>query len=162
MGSLVVLMLMMVLEIICQPAALNLILFENATENKAVCNDGTPSGFYFKEGNPNKWIIHFQGGGWCFDENSCLYRMKNDPFLMSSNTWPKQYSPDGLFDQNATLNPDWFDATYAYLPYPFHSKFYICLIYYILYFRFIFWYKSSIRVDIWMEFFWKVCSKRCY
>jgi len=83
----------------------------------AVCNDGTKAGYYFKAGNPDRWIIHFQGGSWCIDEPSCQSRYKQDLRLMSSSPWTPTYTVGGLFDTNMTNNPDFYDATYVYLPY---------------------------------------------
>jgi len=99
------------------PAILDLILFNDAAQYNLVCNDGTAAGFYFKSGNPDKWVLHFQGGGWCFDEPSCAERMKADPQLMSSSVWSDTYPVSGLMDLNPYNNPDWFDATFVYMPY---------------------------------------------
>eukprot|EP00928_Gymnodinium_smaydae_P048347 TRINITY_DN32309_c0_g1_i1.p1 TRINITY_DN32309_c0_g1~~TRINITY_DN32309_c0_g1_i1.p1 ORF type:complete len:446 (+),score=72.95 TRINITY_DN32309_c0_g1_i1:36-1340(+) len=42
----------------------------------AVCTDGTPAGYYYSasETESTDWIIHLQGGGWCFDEQGCNHR----------------------------------------------------------------------------------------
>lgn len=31
----------------------------------ALCLDGTTPAYYIKYGDPTKWIISFEGGGWC-------------------------------------------------------------------------------------------------
>lgn len=31
----------------------------------ALCLDGSKSAYYIKDGNISKWIINFEGGGWC-------------------------------------------------------------------------------------------------
>lgn len=33
----------------------------------AICLDGTPAAFYFKRGASDKFLILFEGGGWCGD-----------------------------------------------------------------------------------------------
>eukprot|EP00026_Physarum_polycephalum_P010963 Phypoly_transcript_11152.p1 GENE.Phypoly_transcript_11152~~Phypoly_transcript_11152.p1 ORF type:complete len:398 (+),score=40.12 Phypoly_transcript_11152:45-1196(+) len=99
------------------PATLNLVWVPNAVEQNIVCNDGSPYGYYFRKNNPDKWIVHFQGGGWCYDEPTCSQRNSTSNRMMSSKTWTNVWYPSGIFDQNTTNNPDWYDATYVYLPY---------------------------------------------
>ena len=50
----------------------------------AVCNDGTPAGFYIRRGLGNddlglklpdyRWLVFLQGGFWCWDTPSCKQR----------------------------------------------------------------------------------------
>ena len=42
----------------------------------ARCLDGSPAGFYYKKSKeyPTKWHIHFEGGGWCWDQEDCAKR----------------------------------------------------------------------------------------
>jgi hypothetical protein len=51
---------------------------DNARFPDAVCNDGTPAVFYYapasKVEDRNKWLIFLQGGGSCFDAQSCAER----------------------------------------------------------------------------------------
>jgi hypothetical protein len=45
----------------------------------AKCLDGTPALYYHRKGTGsgvNKWFVHQQGGGWCYDLNSCVSRSK--------------------------------------------------------------------------------------
>lgn len=45
----------------------------------AKCLDGTPALYYHRKGTgsgANKWFLHQQGGGWCYDLNSCVDRSK--------------------------------------------------------------------------------------
>jgi len=37
----------------------------------AICARGTPYSFYFHEGNPNKLMVYFQGGGACWNAETC-------------------------------------------------------------------------------------------
>ena len=63
-----------------------LVILPFAVKQGAVCLDGSPPGYYFRQGHgkgSDKWIIHFFGGAWCFDEESCLQRSKTR--LGSSN-----------------------------------------------------------------------------
>jgi hypothetical protein len=35
---------------------------------EAVCNDGTPGGYYWSKGtDPSLWLVYLQGGYWCTD-----------------------------------------------------------------------------------------------
>jgi len=52
-----------------------------------VCLDGS-SYLYFvrpSSSGSNKWVIYFNGGGWCWNETDCLARSYTD--LGSSKTW---------------------------------------------------------------------------
>lgn len=38
----------------------------------AVCNDGSPAAYYIHKGtDPTRWVVHMQGGWWCWDQYSC-------------------------------------------------------------------------------------------
>lgn len=50
----------------------------------------TLQGYYFREGrgeDKTNFILHFQGGGWCFNETYCEQRSRTD--LGSSMNWPQ-------------------------------------------------------------------------
>lgn len=56
--------------------------------NTAICNDGSPSGYYKRLNNHSKsWIIYLQGGGYCGSEEACQHRWRHSPQLMSSKFW---------------------------------------------------------------------------
>ncbi|KAH8098265.1 pectin acetylesterase [Aureococcus anophagefferens] len=40
----------------------------------AVCNDGSPAAYYYYKGSSDAWIVHQQGGWWCWDAYSCQVR----------------------------------------------------------------------------------------
>jgi hypothetical protein len=77
----------------------------------ALCNDGTPAGYYYQSGVNDVWVVHQQGGGWCYDEASCLAR---PPSLTSSSHWAATLSVDGLF---AATDPRLAGAHLVYAPY---------------------------------------------
>lgn len=66
-------------------AKLNLVLYDNVSPgSKLLCNDGSPGGYYWREAledasplDRNLWVFHQEGGGWCFDEKSCIHRFAN-------------------------------------------------------------------------------------
>lgn len=67
----------------------------------AVCNDGTPSAYYFKEytdySSRDYWLFHLPGGGQCYNEETCATR---DETLISSNFFPDTLALSGIFDSN--------------------------------------------------------------
>ena len=40
----------------------------------AVCNDGSPAAYYLYKGSSEAWVVHQQGGWWCWDAYSCDVR----------------------------------------------------------------------------------------
>ena len=59
---------------------LNLVKFDDSVD--IFCNDGTSGGYYFRpapedasEAERATWIFHQQGGGWCWDDVSCVRRI---------------------------------------------------------------------------------------
>jgi len=72
----------------------------------AKCLDGTPGGFLIKQGDPRKWMVHLQGGGWCVSEADCLERSGqgvpcpadadmwgSETSMGSSRCWPRMGLP---------------------------------------------------------------------
>lgn len=56
----------------------------------AVCMDGTPPAYYLRHGSgsgSSKWIIFFEGGGWCYTLAACAQRARTD--LGSSISYPE-------------------------------------------------------------------------
>jgi cysteine-rich repeat protein len=75
-------------------------------DGQCFCNDGSPYQYYYRPsplGLSTTWIIHLEGGGQCYDQASCLARVKEDTWrrLDAKRTTSKQYSPtrimSGLF-----------------------------------------------------------------
>jgi len=76
----------------------------------AVCNDGTPAGYYFSPGTAgtapgSTWLLYLQGGLWCYDEQSCLARAAADDAQISSASWGATMGANGIFATDATDNP---------------------------------------------------------
>lgn len=84
-------------------------------DSDALCLDGSHAGYYFKQGDPDTFIISMQGGAWCFDALSCLQRSNTS--LGSSRTWAAEGKFGGLLDASEVDNPVFFNATAALLPY---------------------------------------------
>jgi hypothetical protein len=80
--------------------------------------DGTPGGYYFRQGTgngANKWIIHSEGGAWCYNESDCVERSKT--VLGTSKFWDKTASFEGLVSASRQTNPDFYNWNLAYLKY---------------------------------------------
>lgn len=88
-----------------------------AVDELAVCNDGSPGGYYSAASTTGSdlWVIYLQGGMWCWDQASCDARASDAAFEMSSTHWPKVQEVGGVFSQSP-LNP-WADANKVYLSY---------------------------------------------
>jgi hypothetical protein len=103
------------------PSVLSLNLLQlytlEAIDELAVCNDGSPGGYYFSASTSDSdlWVVYLQGGMWCWDQASCVARQKAAGFEMSSTHWPKVQTVGGVFSKSA-LNP-WADANKVYLSY---------------------------------------------
>jgi hypothetical protein len=88
----------------------DLVLLTEAAKTGAVCLDGSPGGYYIRRGMPQnkRWVIFFEGGGWCTDEQSCAGRAKGH--LGSSTTW-----------NQTVLMPDWYEGSQLYASPPFNN-----------------------------------------
>ena len=116
----------------------SLIQLDQATYPVARCLDGSPYGIYFRAAangaNSNKFIIHFQGGGFCtaldipsLGTTSCADRANTD--LGSSLKWPPTacgksgsggsfgVSSGGILSDDPTINPYAFDYNLAFFGY---------------------------------------------
>lgn len=93
-----------------------------ALERLALCNDGSPSGFYYKAPNkkdksaPPVWLVFQEGGSWCWDEASCKRRRgsldRDPPNLVSSRRWPSTIELGGMFSEGRFV-----DAHRVYIKY---------------------------------------------
>lgn len=80
---------------------------------EAICNDGTQSGYYFlpSPSGSTTWIIHQEGGGWCYDSSSCSKRSSDQK---SSKAWAATYNAAGIFE---STDPRFRDANLVYVGY---------------------------------------------
>mmetsp|Transcript_32436 Transcript_32436/g.103052 ORF Transcript_32436/g.103052 Transcript_32436/m.103052 type:complete len:509 (+) Transcript_32436:71-1597(+) len=87
---------------------------DKAKSHGAVCLDGTPGAFYIRKApsesvDKKKWMIHLQGGGWCYDKATCYNRAYLD--LGGSSAWYFQnktgaeLGADGILSDKCTENP---------------------------------------------------------
>ncbi|XP_019854868.1 PREDICTED: pectin acetylesterase 5-like [Amphimedon queenslandica] len=95
-----------------------LVLIENPGE--AVCLDGSPPGYYFRKGfgsGVNSWVVHLQGGAWCYNKKDCLARSRS--YLGSSRDWPQImiFNNAGMFSDSKEKNPDFYNWNMAQVQY---------------------------------------------
>ena len=81
-----------------------------ATALGAVCLDGSPPAYWYQPPRPQaatdnvSWLIHLDGGAWCYDERDCAGRARSEKG--SSKSLKRRYWPySGLLDGNAAVNP---------------------------------------------------------
>lgn len=92
----------------------------DAETRDAVCNDGTPAAYYFREGSQDHtgdWLIFLQGGGGCGDEASCAERASKTPKYTSSDSFPDAIRQRGILSTSQETNPDFHDWNHVYIPY---------------------------------------------
>jgi hypothetical protein len=88
----------------------------------AKCLDGTLGGFYWRQGAElTSVVVHMEGGGWCYDEQDCLWRSKSA--IGSSLSWAPTGVPgmdggaNGLLSFDNAQNPDFHNWTKFHLNY---------------------------------------------
>jgi len=73
----------------------------------AKCLDGTPALYYHRKGTgsgANKWFLHQQGGGWCYDLNGCVGRSKGSLGSTKADK-PTSSLNGGYFSTDPNQNP---------------------------------------------------------
>jgi hypothetical protein len=79
------------------------------------CADGTPYVFFYRAANPNKLLVHFQGGGACWNDATCgLYPRS----IYNRNVHDRDHPgiQGGIFDFSRDDNP-LKDYSVLYMPY---------------------------------------------
>ena len=80
------------------------------------CIDGSPAGYYIERGaRTDRYVAWIEGGGVCQGSSDCAGRAKSD--LGSSTKWQQSIDMPGLLAQNATTNPEFWNATRVFVPY---------------------------------------------
>lgn len=80
------------------------------------CMDGSMTGYYFREGVPDTFVIFMHGGGGCYSEVTCKKWAKAKG---SSKDLARTQSGDhaGVAGDNCSTNPYFCNATAAIVPY---------------------------------------------
>lgn len=87
-----------------------LTLIGGAGAKGAVCLDGTLPGYHLHRGfgsGANSWLIQLEGGGWCNNIRTCVYRKTTR--RGSSKYMEKQLVFSGILSNKAEENPDFFN-----------------------------------------------------
>nr|KYP71713.1 Protein notum isogeny [Cajanus cajan] len=93
-----------------KPLTVPLTLIQGAASKGAVCLDGTLPGYHFHPGfgsGANSWLIQLEGGGWCNNIRSCVFRKTTR--RGSSKFMEKQLPFTGILSNKAEENPDFFN-----------------------------------------------------
>ncbi|XP_052206244.1 pectin acetylesterase 12-like [Diospyros lotus] len=88
----------------------DLTLIPGAAANGAVCLDGTLPGYHLHRGygsGANSWLIQLEGGGWCNNRRSCVFRKTTR--RGSSNYMEKKLPFPAILSNKAEENPDFFN-----------------------------------------------------
>ena len=83
-----------------------------------MCLDGSPPGYYIGKGGgsgANKWILHQEGGAWCYTLEDCLDRSKTA--LGTSTVWKSTASIGGIFSDSEEINGEFYNWNVIYLMY---------------------------------------------
>ncbi|EPS62193.1 hypothetical protein M569_12601, partial [Genlisea aurea] len=100
------------------PLMVGLTLIQGAASKGAVCLDGTLPGYHLHRGygsGANSWLIQLEGGGWCNNVKSCIYRKTTH--RGSSNYFEKVIPFTGILSNRAQDNPDFFNWNRAKIRY---------------------------------------------
>jgi len=92
----------------------------NAVSRGAVCNDGSPAKYYFRPGTGSGnrvWVIHLQGGGFCYDKASCNQRKSEEPGFLTSNGLPANRQGDGVEAPSPSRPSDFSSANHVFVHY---------------------------------------------
>lgn len=97
------------------PSEATLTLFEIGQHQRARCLDGSPSGYYKRSGDPEKFVITLQGGTPCVEKQLC----KQQSVLNkgSSRSWTSRMELNEYFANSTSLNPVFADYTQVFVPY---------------------------------------------
>ena len=90
----------------------------NATEALALCNDGCPYVYFVRpgrNGNENKWIIFFKGGGGCNTVEGCELRWEHQTHWMAPRGKNWRPEDEGIFKIDS--ENEWQDWSHVHLHY---------------------------------------------
>lgn len=99
----------------------NAVRFNLPAESEAKCLDGSQPAYYLHRGSgsgKHKWLVFFEGGGWCYDLQQCYLRSKTT--LGSSNEYPPHMTSEELrfyFSGSQVANPAMHDWNIVYVRY---------------------------------------------
>ncbi|KAM7468994.1 hypothetical protein LguiA_007177 [Lonicera macranthoides] len=99
--------MMMMVKI--EGSVVNLTYLESAVSKGAVCLDGSPPAYQFDKGvgeGANNWLLHIQGGGWCYSVQTCQQRATSE---LGSSKLMGRNNFTGILSSNNELNPHFYN-----------------------------------------------------
>ena len=111
--------LLSLIKISIQTTGIGYWLTEAAEKDDARCLDGTPAVYYHMNGTDsgvNKWYIHQELGGWCYNLEDCYMRSKSSygSSVGYEKTWNDNY---GYFNKDPQQNPLMYNWNMIYIKY---------------------------------------------
>ena len=74
--------------------------------------DGSVGHFHYEatsnSSSTSKWMLYFEGGGWCYDEDDCVERSKTtlgSSKLSNPDIGISTSVPDGILSRDCDVNP---------------------------------------------------------
>eukprot|EP01084_Bolivina_argentea_P136190 239866_1 len=93
-------------------------LHDAADRNGAVCLDGGPADFYFAQGEEStKYILFFQGGGWCWNEADCFSRRNTSLGTTKNDASTYNLNKISQLQNSKSANPLMYNWNKAYFRY---------------------------------------------
>ncbi|KAJ7382642.1 hypothetical protein OS493_033698 [Desmophyllum pertusum] len=89
------------------------------SDPKAICNDKSRATFYIGPRSSKKWVVFFEGGGFCasFEDCNNRYLNKNSTVLMTSNILPDKVTGRDLLSASKRENPTFSEHVHVLIPY---------------------------------------------
>ena len=81
-----------------------------------LCADGSPYRFFVHPGDPAKLLVEFEGGGGCWDAQTCELDIYNRRVLVDPEQVQRNGQLQGIYERTRTDNP-LRDFTHVYIPY---------------------------------------------
>ena len=84
----------------------------------AKCLDGSSPAFYARKGygsGIDKWLVYFEGDGWCYDAEQCYLRSKSD-MGGSKGLHPHRIVP-WFMNSDGSMNPPFYNWNTIHVPY---------------------------------------------
>ena len=93
-------------------------LDDAANNSGAVCLDGGPADYYFAKGEETtKYVLFFQGGGWCFNEDDCWSRRNTSLGTTRDDPSTKDLNKVSQLQNIKSANPLMYNWNKAYFRY---------------------------------------------
>ncbi|MBK5255796.1 MAG: esterase [Vicinamibacteria bacterium] len=81
-----------------------------------ICSDGSPYRFFVHRGDPSRLLIEFEGGGACWNGETCEQDVYNRVVATDPETARQTGQLQGIYDRTNAENP-LKDFTHVYIPY---------------------------------------------